>query len=228
MKYQLFLLIIILFVWSCETKKRKHSQASSGIRSSNSGQTNDLSSISISENGSVQNLPDMRPRSTNMRQGRNNKKNEKKQTKLSRNSKRQSKSGNERNPNRRKSTFQDAFALERRKEVLRSTMRHMFGFEHMNAPRVPQATSIDVKDLDNKMLSNSRESISRDLLNSLRHKPSDRHRFLPNPPDFMLELYRTYSEDKSLMQINSKSQGNTIRSFFSVAGKYFIAIFCQT
>ena len=110
---------------------------------------------------------------------------------------------------------------EMRKELLRSTMRNMFGFEHMDAPRVTHGASFDIEDdMEERSLSTPQTTAPRNRFDSRHHVDVQRQRYLPDPPDFMLELYRSYSEDKSRMLINSISQGNTVRSFYSVAGNW--------
>lgn len=90
-------------------------------------------------------------------------------------------------------------------DIIRETMIQMFGFDHM-----PPRSSCHGFDC------------SRQAIRSASTIPSDTSfenslnaaQFKPSPPSFMLELYRSYSEDKDLMILHSKSQGNTVRSFF--------------
>lgn len=93
-------------------------------------------------------------------------------------------------------------------DILRETMIHMFGFKHM-------PTKQNCAGLDCSRRSGGGQSIPKGVDIALDGNPSSAEAgFKPNPPSFMLELYRSYTEDKDLMMLHSKSQGNTVRSFY--------------
>ena len=206
MKYRcLLLFLVLLFVWSCQAnKRRKHNKKSSEIRRSNSRSRNESGGNSPASPRESEENARASQTETNQRKRKNRKQ------------RNRSGSDDELDTGSRGS---QRVLEERRKEVLRSTMRHMFGFDHMDAPRISQDTTIDVENMEGRKLSHSHKAATRHLLNTLQQESVSRQRFLPDPPDFMLELYRTYSEDKTQTLINSISQGNTVRSFYSVAGK---------
>ena len=218
MRFSVLLILLILCAWSCETKKRRRQNRKNGSKKqldtgyglTSSDRMESGSSLSDSKIQSKSDNENLRRRKMTSRRNRNRNKSFRKSRRKKGNSK-----------GSRSQAVLDLLE-ERRKETLRDTMRHMFGFEHMDSPRISHEPKLDVEKFgfrDSKQ--QSRESLSRTLFSSLRHDSASRDRFLPNPPDFMLELYRTYSEDKSLMLVKSQSQGDTVRSFFSVAGNFF-------
>nr|CAB3225912.1 BMP3 bone morphogenetic protein 3 [Phallusia mammillata] len=79
------------------------------------------------------------------------------------------------------------------KKVMRDVMRKLFGFDHMieGKGRLNSVIPIDPAVEDSGPI---------------------------QPPEFMLELYQSYKEDSSMMHLKFGSHGNTVRSFFSVAG----------
>ncbi|XP_039273811.2 uncharacterized protein LOC120347787 isoform X1 [Styela clava] len=121
--------------------------------------------------------------------------------------------GNKRNGRKRKDNELNRGGETDINEVLRNTMRHMFGFDHIPVTTLPP---VDAKprtayvDLD---LTDSHTDYvnKKDIKSSWLDQNED---MMPQPPDFMLELYRTYSRDNNLMMLHSISQGNTVRSFF--------------
>ena len=210
MRYHILVLFVMLIVWHCEAKKRrKNSMQILENRRTRTGSRNKEENEIHRNSVSVRNQL--------LQQGENNR-----QASKARQQQNRSKFNTDVSINDDRDS--NVELDERRKEVLRSTMRHMFGFEHMNAPRVPKQNSIAAQNLEEISTSAPpRRSMPRSVTNSLRKKNPGKRRYLPDPPDFMLELYRSYSEDQSLMLINSISQGNTVRSFFSVAGNLNLA-----
>nr|NP_001071987.1 transforming growth factor beta superfamily signaling ligand precursor [Ciona intestinalis]BAE06332.1 transforming growth factor beta superfamily signaling ligand [Ciona intestinalis] len=91
----------------------------------------------------------------------------------------------------------DLFSDEVQKELLRNTVSEMFGFDHMTSPRPGQ----------------TRSSVPETRVTDIELEQG-----LPHPPDFMLQLYKTFSADRDPVMLPSRTQGNTVRSFFSVAG----------
>ena len=204
--YMLCIVLLVSFLLSCESKKR---QKQSKMQGSNRRSSFDINLRSSSVSGS---------RETLFHQDR----------------KRNSREEIDKRHKQSNVNFRDGSRIseEQRKELLRFTMRRMFGFEHMDAPRVPKESDFDVEPSKRGRASLSREEISRSLFSSLQKDSVSSHQFLPNPPDFMLELYRSYSEDKSLMLIHAQNQGNTVRSFFSIAGeknfvRYTLQVFTE-
>lgn len=94
-------------------------------------------------------------------------------------------------------------------DIIRETMIHMFGFDHM-----PLRSSCDGFGCSGRTTHATPQEASLESLNPPQ--------FIPNPPSFMLELYRNYSGDKDMMILHSRSQGNTVRSFFPSPGMWQI------
>lgn len=99
-------------------------------------------------------------------------------------------------------------------DIIRETMIQMFGFNHM-----PPRSGCDGMDCSSHATHSSSTAAHEESLRNSLNPPQ----FNPTPPSFMLELYRSYSEDKDLMVLHSKSQGNTVRSFFPSPGMYQIS-----
>lgn len=210
MRFSLVFILLLLCIWSCETKKRRRQNRIYGenqeLESSND------SGFGLTSFGQEERNPSLlktRSSSQHVRGEKSRKNNSRSNKKRNKKSKK----------NKRKQQNVSNLQEEKRKEILRNTMRHMFGFEHMDTPRGTDDTELDVEDLGSKVSAQeSRDALSRTLFSSLRHDSMVRSRDLPNPPDFMLELYRTYSKETSLSLVKFQSQGDTVRSFFSVAG----------
>uniref|UniRef100_H2Z9U2 TGF-beta family profile domain-containing protein n=1 Tax=Ciona savignyi TaxID=51511 RepID=H2Z9U2_CIOSA len=94
----------------------------------------------------------------------------------------------------------DTILEEPQRELLRNTMIEMFGFDHMVSPRL------------------GRVPPSVPTFTGPRITEIEEEQGLPHPPDFMLQLYETFSAERNVLPLQTRSQGNTVRSFFSVAG----------
>ncbi|XP_076825503.1 uncharacterized protein LOC143471053 [Clavelina lepadiformis] len=213
MKIVMFLFVfVIIYAIAIEARRgRKSTRKSAGNRASNSGislrndSASDIVSSEVNVEGSDAEVAATDSSShTALRSKRPGKDKKRRKSRRGRKGgKSKKKSGKRRKSKGEQPPQQD------QEELLRSTMRHMFGFHHMTSPRtVSESQEADLS----SSLGDERASFDNPL-----HQVTG-GRSLPHPPDFMMELYRTYSEDKSLMLLQSRSQGNTIRSFFSVAG----------
>jgi len=95
------------------------------------------------------------------------------------------------------------------KSEMISTMRKMFGFDHM----VPTRRFSPADALRRGFAAGHR----------VKDGSSEASNGIPTlqPPEFMVELYRSFSADKNHMHLHFGSQGNTVRSFFSIAGTFY-------
>ena len=90
-----------------------------------------------------------------------------------------------------------------KKELLRLTAQRLLGFD--------QSTQFPLKRKEN--VSNKSLDHQRNGYNISRSTQAP-----PSLPDFMLHLHQIYSEDQNFMKSQATSKGDTIRSFFPVAG----------
>lgn len=145
-------------------------------------------------------------------------KNRRRKGKRGKNGKRTKSNKASNNPRKNSEDFDESKDLEDQKEILRSTMRYMFGFDHMLTTPEMVKQKIVAENVGGK--SDGPNSGEATKLKGQNGKEDEKLEALdlPEPPDFMLELYETYSKDNNLMMLHSRSQGDTIRSFFPSPG----------
>jgi len=101
------------------------------------------------------------------------------------------------------------------KDMMRLAMQKMFGFDQGSQGVSSTQSPTDVTTSEADASQNTDQTIVQENTLTRANLSSTL-----SPPDFMLDLHRVYTQDKSFMLSQSKIQGDTIRSFFpSSAGE---------